>query len=319
MTLLPSWPPRATSKVKTEQKGTKLLVTGDDWAFEFDTARGFLTRWTSDSTAILEPDPATGAAILPSCWRPPTDNDQRTSLEYWRRFGVDALTSQRRSFSINADSDGVIVEATTFLSPAVLDWGYEAKMEYMILSTGTLDLRTKLTPSGSFPKHIPRVGLNIRLNKALAKARWYGLGPGESYPDKKSAQRVGIWDVNDIVELHTPYEVPQENGNRMETGWVMLTEDSGRGVRARISASPEDAGWDQMKTGFSWAASRHTARIIEEANHPCDLVEEEATLLRLDARVAGVGTGACGPAVREDLMVKTEEIGFAFVLDRVGV
>ncbi|MCV5153381.1 beta-galactosidase small subunit, partial [Escherichia coli] len=49
--------------------------------------------------------------------------------------------------------------------------------------------------------------------------------------------------------------------------------------------------------------------------HPCDLVEEDATLLRLDAKVAGVGTAACGPGVREDLLVKVEEMKFSFVLE----
>jgi beta-galactosidase len=48
------------------------------------------------------------------------------------------------------------------------------------------------------------------------------------------------------------------------------------------------------------------------------LVDGAATVLRLDAKVAGVGTGACGPAVREDLLVKTEEMKFGFVLEAIG-
>jgi beta-galactosidase len=41
--------------------------------------------------------------------------------------------------------------------------------------------------------------------------------------------------------------------------------------------------------------------------------------LRLDGRVAGVGTAACGPGVREDLLVPVEEMEFGFRLEAVGV
>lgn len=37
--------------------------------------------------------------------------------------------------------------------------------------------------------------------------------------------------------------------------------------------------------------------------------------MRLDARVVGVGTGACGPRVREDALVKVEPMEFSFVLE----
>ena len=65
---------------------------------------------------------------------------------------------------------------------------------------------------------------------------------------------------------------------------------------------------------FDFAASHHSAQTIQNAKHPDDLVEDDATLLRLDAKVAGVGTAACGPGVREDLLVKCEEISFGFEL-----
>ncbi|TPX18495.1 uncharacterized protein E0L32_011608 [Thyridium curvatum] len=318
MTLPPSGPFRPTSKVETKTSGSSLLVSGVDWTFEFDRARGYLRRWTSGGATILEPDEKTHAAIIPSFWRPPTDNDMPQSLPYWKRFGVDDLTSQLRSFTVNGDTDGVIIEATTFLSPPVLDWGWTAVIEYMILNTGTLDVRVKLRPSGHSPSHVPRIGLDLRVDRSLDRPRWYGLGPGESYPDKRGAQRNGIWEVPSVADLHTHYDVPQEGGNRMGAGWVALTEPHGRGLRARVSAAPDDEQWRHMHEGFSWAASKYGAKAVENARHPCDLVKEEATLLRLDAEVAGVGSAACGPGVKDGDLVRVREMGFAFVLDIVG-
>ncbi|KAJ9132113.1 Beta-galactosidase [Pleurostoma richardsiae] len=298
-------------RVNVYTSGTSVKVSGPEYTFSFDSARGVITGWSRGGTSLLEADPITGAAIIPSFWRPATDNDVSNSLPYWKNFGVDALTSQLRSFSVDTSHpDRAIIKARTFISPPVLAWGWDCHIEYTISNSGTLAVAVEeLIPTGYAPTHVPRIGLNLHLTRALDKVRWFGLGPGESYPDKKSAQRVGVWEAGSVSELQTPYEVPQENGNRMETRWVSLAEDQGVGIRAR--------SLDSAAT-FSWAASHHRTETIQAAAHPPDLVEEDATLLRLDAKVAGVGTGACGPAVREDLKVKVEPTSFAFILEAMG-
>ncbi|KAL1878130.1 hypothetical protein VTK73DRAFT_8010 [Phialemonium thermophilum] len=304
--------PRALDLPKLNVKSiyATTLVSGSNFSFQFDSTRGYLTQWKFNGVELLERDETTGAAIIPSFWRPPTDNDRPTSLPYWRRFGVDTLTSQLRSFRLNHTPDGVEVTTKSFLSPPVLAWGFNITTKYAIsASNGTLALSLSISPTGSAPSHIPRAGLNVRLPRALDAARWYGLGPGESYPDKSSAQRIGVWAVTSVADLQTPYEVPQENGNRMGVRWVQVTTGQGAGLRA--SAANPDL--------FSFAATRHRPDVVEHAKHPCDLVEEPATLLRLDARVAGVGTGACGPAVKEEFMVKTEDMNFSFVLQATGI
>lgn len=308
---------QSTSKLNVHQTQSTATISGECFSFTFDTARGYLTNWTANQAQLLEADPATGAAIIPSFWRPPTDNDVSNSLPYWERFGVDALTSQLRSLVINASPDAVEITTTTFLSPPVLAWGWNATTTYTISPTGMLSIAVSLAPIGPAPKHVPRAGLNVRVPRDLQSVRWLGLGPGESYPDKRSAQRMGVWSAAAIADLHTPYEVPQEGGNRMATRWVSLSE-SGRsgahGIRAVAVAAEDTSSGDE----FSFAVTAHDPFIVGRARHPCDLVEEAASVLRLDARVAGVGTGACGPAVREDLLVKTEEMKFGFVLEAVG-
>lgn len=278
----------------------------------FDRARGYLNSWTVSGVPVLEAAPR-GHAIKPGFWRPPTDNDQPISLPYWQRFGVDALTSQLRDITVTRSSgpgaETVTVTATTFLAPPILDWGWTMITDYTVSTTGTLKVDVSLTPSGAVPSHVPRIGLDLRLPGRLDAVRWHGLGPGESYPDKAAAQRVGIWAVDSVAELHTPYEVPQEDGNRMGTRWVSLTDAHGAGLRATGGEDGE----------FSFRASRFADKTVQDAKHPCDLVEEDATLLRLDARVAGVGTAACGPGVRDDLLVKTEPVKFGFLLEPVGV
>ncbi|KAK3362418.1 glycoside hydrolase family 2 protein [Lasiosphaeria hispida] len=310
---------RASSDLTFDTVGIQTTIKGHNFSFVFDSARGYLTSWTAGDVSLLEASPTNGAALMPSFWRPPTDNDNPLSVPYWRRFGVDTLTSQLRSTTIAATPGNVTITTVTFISPPVLAWGFLVTTKYTISPVGTLTVAVTLKPEGYIPDHVPRIGLDLRLPGRFSTAKWHGLGPGEAYPDKRAAQRVGVWAADDVAELHTPYEVPQEGGNRMATKWVYVGEANGYSGLKAVAGSAEDwsenCGRDQ---GFSWRVSRYSDAVVEGAKHPCDLEEDGATLVRLDARVAGVGTAACGPGVREDLLVKVEETRFAFILDGVG-
>jgi beta-galactosidase len=68
------------------------------------------------------------------------------------------------------------VAITTFHTPPVLDWGLLVHATYFVSpGRGTLTLLVHVStlhtpPHGTFPpKHIPRIGLNLRLSKALDK------------------------------------------------------------------------------------------------------------------------------------------------------
>lgn len=73
---------------------------------------------------------------------------------------------------------------------------------------------------------LPRAGLDVILSKSLNHVKWFGLSPGESYPDKKASQRVGVWEVGNVSEFRTAYDVPQENGNRMNNRWLKITSEN---------------------------------------------------------------------------------------------
>ncbi|KAL2271378.1 hypothetical protein VTJ83DRAFT_749 [Remersonia thermophila] len=313
-----------TPSIHMSSSRGELIISRNGQTFAFDQARGVLTRWSANGTTLLEPDPVTGAAILPSFWRPPTDNDRPISLPYWRRFGVDALTTQLRSIAVSQPKPDVVhVVITTFHTPPVLDWGFVATTTYLVSPVhGTLTVAVKLRPGGSYPpSHVPRAGLNLRLSKALNNVDWFGLGPGESYPDKRSAQRVGVYRNFSVADLHTHYDVPQEGGNRMATRWVSIRDPSAAGTGLRVTPAPAERWSSNCDREFSFWVGRYRDETVEKARHPCDLAgkEDAATLLRLDGKVAGVGTAACGPGVREDLLVKVEEMEFGFCLEAVGV
>ncbi|KAM3072134.1 Beta-galactosidase (Lactase) [Clarireedia jacksonii] len=247
------------------------------------------------------------SSILPRVWRVPTNNDVPRDLIYYRRFGLDAMTSQLRSFDVNTSVDNVKATRTTFLSPPIINWGLGTTTTYQISSSGTLSIKVNLKPSGSMPKTLPRVELDLSLCINLDNAEWFGIGPGEAYADKRSSQKLGIISAS-IDQLHTPYDVPQENGNRMDTRWVKITDVSGVGAQATSTGNPKV---------FQWAAGRYSPSTLENARHPRDLVKENEVHWRLDAEAAGVGFAACGPGIREEFQMKCDEKEFEFYFERV--
>lgn len=294
--------PAASTHIQVNSSKVEHMINGHGFSFSFDRAQGQLTKWISHGQAILISDPSTGSALTPSCWRAPTDNDMPSELPYWQRFGLDAMKSQLRSFDIMHEDNSVKMNIHTYISAPILAWGFDAKLIYTITSDGSLTVKTHLNPVGSMPNILPRMGLNIRLHESFDSASWLGLGPGEAYPDKRSAQKYGLYTAT-TAELHTPYEVPQENGNRMETRWVELLNGHGKGVRATMKR-------DGKTSWFNWAAGKYSPETLLKAKHPCDLVKEDAVLWRVDAEVAGVGSAACGPGVSEEHQVKCAEVEF---------
>lgn len=166
-----------------------------DFSFTFDNASGHLTAWAAGGASILEPDPMMGAAITLSFWRAPTDNDERHTLHYWKRLGVHNLTSQLGHMSVVPGDDSVMVKVLAHWGAPGRAWTFETTTTYTICNRGTLKVHVSLVPKGpegGIPTHVPRVGLNLRLPRSLECVKWQGLGPGEAYPDKCSAQRMGV-------------------------------------------------------------------------------------------------------------------------------
>ncbi|KAF7198394.1 Beta-galactosidase [Pseudocercospora fuligena] len=297
-----------TLQVCTSRTGW--TIGSASFEMKFDRARGQLQSWVSEGKPLVISDALSKSALIPGFWRAPTDNDRPRDEPYWKRFGLDIMTSQLRSAQVNRIGPGEVeVQCTTFLSPPVLDWGWISRTTYRMTASETLTIDVKLEPSGKVPETVPRIGLDLRLNKTLIKADYVGLGPGESYPDKQAAQKVGAYKSK-ITDLSTEYDVPQESGNRMGASKVVFSDDDGLGLMAtRLDGDAK----------FSWAAGYHSPQTLDKAKHPCDLVEEDVLLLRLDVATAGVGSGACGPGIAEEHQVKCRETAFTFQMQKIRV
>lgn len=133
---------------------------------------------------------------------------------------------------------------------------------------------------------VPRLGLLFALPGVFEHARWYGRGPGESYADSFEGAPLACWRAA-IDELGTGYPVPQENGNHVDTRWLML---SGNGMPSlRVEGLPT----------FAFTARRWTSLALERARKPYELVDFGRVWLNVDHAQQGLGSASCGPELPE--------------------
>ncbi|WBB64348.1 DUF4981 domain-containing protein [Streptomyces sp. WMMC500] len=221
-------------------------------------------------------------------WRAPTDNDRNPSFyapdgtsaeQRWRAAGLDRL--QHRVDEVTVTGGGLLVR--TRLAAAAQAAGMTAEFHWSAEEESLL-LAVHVVPQGDWSCGLPRLGVRLALPPAVDRVEWYGRGPGEAYPDSRSAARVGRYRSS-VAGLQTAYVVPQENGARAGIRWAELTAPDGTGLRLASTGSPR----------LSLTARRWTTAALDTARHPTDLTPSDRLHVHLDAAHYGLGSASCGP------------------------
>ncbi|MEU9879206.1 glycoside hydrolase family 2 TIM barrel-domain containing protein [Streptomyces phaeochromogenes] len=244
-------------------------------------------------------------------FRAPTDNDESpsdgvadsdgsiagvSSADLWRRDGLDRLTTRRVSVEHTADA------LRTLDKVSAADSALSVMVESVwSLEDGELELRVEIEPSRGWQTVWPRIGVRFELPDGAAPvdgARWFGLGPLETYPDSLHAGRTGLFSAT-VHDLSVDYARPQETGHRSELRRLALT--SGSTEVLRIEALPDTRG---RRPGFT--LSRHTPQQIARAGHPFELGDSTTSHLIVDAAQHGLGSRTCGPDVWPEFALRPE-------------
>lgn len=291
---------------------TAIIIMAGPYTFTFTRITGQLIHWTHKSVDLILPSHGLQLTI----WRAPTDNDRGADAAIWKRYGLDKMVHNLRSIEITQEKSSVEVNVVTAFAPPVLAWKLTVSMTYRISNDGALNVVVEVRPLGDFPPTLPRLGLTCMLSAEFENVVWLGKGPGESYVDSCASQKIGIYRQT-VDELFTNYEVTQENGNRMNTRWLTLTDDHAKGVAVRMTESEDE---DKL---FSFNASHYTAEDLEKAMHTgaeLEVYKTDKVLLRMDVAHHGLGTGSCGPGVLDKYQLKTKQEGwkFGFEMKTVG-
>ncbi len=188
-----------------------------------------------------------------------------------------------------------IVPAGNVLSS---DPHFSVAQKWTVFGNGNVACQSEIRSRGRVME-LARVGYRLALDKGLDRASWFGAGPFENYPDRRSGAFTGWWSTG-VAGMVERYAKPQDTGMRCGTAWSALTGD-GRVFMVMSLGEP-----------FSFSAIPYSPTELALAMHPEELPEVAKTELGIFAAVRGLGGASCGPGPLGRDIVRNNK---TFVLD----
>ena len=167
---------------------------------------------------------------------------------------------------------------------APFDPHFSVAQKWTVFANGAVACQSEIRPRGRVIE-LARIGYRFSLDKSLDQVQWFGAGPFENYPDRKSGAFLGRW-ASSVGDFVVDYGKPQDMGNMEDTYGVML----GRSDGAKGSFSVVTLG-----KPFAFSALPHSPTDLTFAMHPQTLPESTKTELGVFAAVRGLGGASCGP------------------------
>jgi hypothetical protein len=166
---------------------------------------------------------------------------------------------------------------------------FKTTMRYRIFSDGRVQILQRLVPQSILRRtpSVPRVGMKLVLDSSLFNIQYFGRGPGENYPDRKSGSEMGVYGTTPLGMGYDKYIVPGENGSRSDCEWITFLSDQGNGV---CIVSNTECG---KHTSFSSSALLYSANELHNATHTSDLPKrsngQDPIHVNVDHKIMGVG------------------------------
>jgi len=184
---------------------------------------------------------------------------------------------------------------------ALPDLVFHSTVAWVVFDDGSISFQTLINPEGP---NIPlaRVGVSMKVPSGFSQFSYYGRGPWENYPDRKTGAFISRYS-HSVAANFESYAKPQDMANREDVRWCSLANANGNGI-ALISDE-----------SMSVSALPWTPMELFAASHPTELPPPGDTYLTLSTQVLGLGGASCGPAPMDrDIPRSNRQWSFAFLI-----
>lgn len=284
--------------IEVEETPATLTIRGTDVIVSFDIVQGRIRQVIKDGQAIIEQGPQF------SLWRAPIDNDiyLTNTLKKAHFMHIRRETVKDINYTVNDSVVKISVQSTN--GSVQSSWYYDLTTNYTIYPDGNIIVEVSGVPAGEEivrPIMLPKIGMQMKVNKKLDNVKYRGLGPNENYVDSKEAAKLGVYKTS-VDELFTNYVKPQANGNHMDCDYASLTDDRGMGL---VVSTHET---------FNFSASYYDDSDLEKAAHPNTLVKNDYIVVNVDYKQNAIGSNSCGQSQLDKYRTKVETFNYSFKL-----
>ena len=112
--------------------------------------------------------------------------------------------------------------------------GFSLDYTYSFYDDGTVEIHNHLSPQGRLPEILPRIGFTTSIANEFDRITWYGRGPEENYPDRKTGYQIGVWNKT-VADMYEPYLLPQDHALRTDNRYVQLLDKDGKGIQISMN------------------------------------------------------------------------------------
>jgi beta-galactosidase len=258
-------PLSANALVVTDVKN-ELTIKGQNFTVGFSkTIRGGLHSYNYNGREQVKD------TLLPHFTRPLTDNDKRgwkpqRKLKQWYNEDIRLISA-----TVDKKQNSVVV---SYMYSLIND-SANVNILYTVYNNGVVKINYFLTVKPGLP-NIPKVGMQMGIERSYDNIEWFGRGEKENYIDKNYGADEGVYKlaVNQFMEN---YVVPQENGNRTDVRWMFLADKQKEGLLVVA---------DSLLSMSAWP---YTEENIQNAKHTNSLKDAGLITLNIDLVQMGVG------------------------------
>lgn len=284
-----------------QRNATPLLAAGHEVAREQfvigNWQDGMAADKTDSSDVVVEIDQKTGQIATysiggesvfekwngpePYFWRAPTDNDfgnkMPQKMGLWRQ-----LQTNRRveKCSVTDTDEGKRYEFDMMLT----DIQQPYRLTYIVGKDGSIRTIAEMNTTGrkNLPE-MPRFALRFTMPEGFENVSYYGRGPLETMPDRKSSQFIGHYE-NTVTGMHYSYIRPQFNGYHADTRNFSVTNPK-TGLTLNIDAVDTPIGF----TALHYSDEDMDPGLTRKMQHAIDLLPRRTTHVVIDNMQRGVG------------------------------
>ena len=282
-------------------------VRGENFEVMFSVLNGGLVSYKYAGREMLEAIPK------PNFWRAPTDNDCGNQMPMrYAQWKIASMYASHKEFRKGMYGPSNAPETTVHDNSVEVAFTYimpttpvsECCLAYEVFGDGRVKTTLTYDPVKELGD-MPEFGVLFKFNADYDHVKWYGLGPVETYADRKHGAKLGIYE-NLVTDNLARYLVPQECGSKEGVRWAKITDRKGRGMLFEM---------DEKNGPMMFSALPYTPHEMENAMHPYELPEIHYTVVRAAKAQMGVGgDDSWGSYTHPEYLLDTnEKMEFSFV------
>ena len=279
---------RNTTEIEDTDRYLKITGKKQGYVYVFNKLTGLFEKmYAGNKQLFTQP-------MELNIWRAPTDNDRKIKLE-WMNAHYDQSYARAYETTYELAEGTILIHSVIGLMAPTVQKVLEVKADWKITPDGAVSVKMQVERDLEFPM-LPRFGLRLFLDREFTDVTYSGIGPAESYVDKRHAGYHGVFQTA-VEDMHEDYLRPQENGSHTDCDYVKLS-----GKDQSIYAVSAQT--------FSFNASVYTQEELTKKAHSYELEPCGSTVLCLDYAQNGIGSNSCGPELSKKYRLDQKNFEF---------